>query len=41
MLNKLYIGHRKKTLLHDEITSVQELIITEFRNQHPEWQDDI
>jgi DNA-binding transcriptional LysR family regulator len=40
MLNKLYIGHRKKTLLHDEITSVQELIISEFRRQHPEWDDE-
>jgi DNA-binding transcriptional LysR family regulator len=38
MLNKLYIGHRKKTLLHDEITSVQELIISEFRRFHPEWE---
>ncbi len=37
MLNKLYIGHRKKTLLHEEITQVQELVISEYRRLHPEW----
>lgn len=37
MHNKLYIGHRKKTLLHEEITEVQELVISEYRRLHPEW----
>jgi DNA-binding transcriptional LysR family regulator len=37
MHNKLYVGHRKKTLLHDEITEVQELVIYEYRRLHPEW----
>jgi DNA-binding transcriptional LysR family regulator len=37
MHNKLYVGHRKKTLLHEEITEVQELIISEYRRLHPEW----
>lgn len=37
MLNKLYVGHRKKTLLHEEITEVQELVISEYRRLHPEW----
>jgi DNA-binding transcriptional LysR family regulator len=37
MHNKLYVGHRKKTLLHDEITEVQELVISEYRRLHPEW----
>jgi DNA-binding transcriptional LysR family regulator len=41
MHNKLYIGHRKKTLLHDEITQVQELVISEYRRLHPEWNSPI
>ncbi|MDO4164882.1 MAG: LysR family transcriptional regulator [Bacteroides sp.] len=36
MTNTLYMGQRKKTMLHEEIEKVKEIIVAEFVKSHPE-----
>ena len=36
MKNTLYFGQRKKSLLHDELLHLKEIIIPEFEKSHPE-----